>query len=199
MDGAHRSNQKLDRIVEQTSAMAKALEEIPQESGHEIAEHVDDVQQNTTADTEPRARVVALKQAFAMAATMAKSQLQLSQKMIGGSEVLANVAGTASKLARQAARLGIPVRPVKESLDIGMTTTAGQRRSTKSTRARTSKARRQAFRVGWASKSSAGAQKLFRTWGPPQAKLRIKYSWRSTAADQRNAEECGLVHETSRN
>ena len=140
---------------------------VPKQSGHSIAEHVDDVQQSTHAGSEPAARKQAVRQGITFGKAIQASNLTPSSKT-GGSVVLSNYPGTAERVAAQIRAAGLPMQATRASQDIGMTTTAGCHRSTSSTKQRCAKSKMQSLRLSVLVQRNRRAAKLFNTGVVPK-------------------------------
>ena len=102
----------------------------------------------------------AVRQGIALGRAFQASRLTPSTKP-GGTVVLSNHPGTASKVAKQIQAAGLPMTASQTSQDIGIATTAGRKRSIATTMKSGAKAKRQALRVNaLARKNNSAAQLL---------------------------------------
>ena len=117
---------------------------MPEEKGHTIAEHVDDVCQLTIHEREQTAAIIAMRQGVQLAQGLCDADLKISDKSV----VLSNKPKVGARVAQHLQRHGFAARHVLSAEDLGITTRGGHVRTAKSLNGRLKKAAARARRVG---------------------------------------------------
>ena len=140
------------------------VEEVPIETGHSIAEHVDDVQQNIHARSSVGAAILAMRQGSCFGQAMIDSGLTPSTKSV----VISNTPGLAARVARNLSTKGLPLKAEQISEDLGVSTRGGNVRVVASMNKRIAKSAKRARRIGILARRAPQASAMYRTGVCPQ-------------------------------
>ncbi len=129
-----------------------------------LNQHVDDLTQSVIAPT----RHLAIARAIAKGRQLAEEARKLKLEIADKSRVVASTPTAAAAVAAGIRGAGVPILAAEHAEDLGVSTSAGRRRTIGSFARRIAKAGRRARRVGRLTAACTNAKKLYRTGVDPQ-------------------------------